>query len=122
MDRLWRGATVEAYGTGWGPTSPAIAPGMVPGSAAQLATAPSLTLGGETIPAAGILYAGVSPCCAGVYQVDFVVPSDAVAGDLPLVITVGGISSPASAYLVVGKQRGGRPERGSPVPLPSRRR
>jgi uncharacterized protein (TIGR03437 family) len=96
------GGTVEAYGTGWGATSPAIAPGMVPGSAAELAATPSLTLGGEAIPAADILYAGISPCCAGVYQVDFVVPGDAPAGNLPLVITVGGISSPSNAYLMVG--------------------
>lgn len=96
------GGTVEVYGTGWGATSPAVAPGMVPGSAAQLATPPSLTLGGEAIPAADILYAGISPCCAGVYQVDFVIPDDVPAGNLPLVITAGGISSPANAYLTVG--------------------
>ena len=95
------GATVEAYGTGWGATSPAIPPGTVPGTAAQLATPPSLTLGGESISAANILYAGISPCCAGLYQVDFIVPSDAPAGNLPLIITVNGISSPPSAYLTV---------------------
>jgi uncharacterized protein (TIGR03437 family) len=96
------GGTVEAYGTGWGATSPAVAPGTVPGSAAPLASAPSLTLGGEEIPAANILYAGLSPCCAGVYQVDFVLPSDITSGNLPLVITVSGISSPANAVLALG--------------------
>jgi uncharacterized protein (TIGR03437 family) len=96
------GATVEAYGTGWGATNPAVAPGAVPGAAAQLATLPSLTLGGEAIPVANILYAGLSPCCAGLYQVDFVIPNDVPSGNLPLVITVYGISSPGNAYLAVG--------------------
>jgi uncharacterized protein (TIGR03437 family) len=96
------GGIVEAYGTGWGATNPAVGPGAVPGVAAQLATLPSLTLGGEAIPVANILYAGLSPCCAGIYQVDFVIPNDIPSGNLPLVITVYGISSPGDAYLAVG--------------------
>ncbi len=97
------GGIVEAYGTGWGATSPAVAPGTVPGGATQLAALPSLMLGDEAVPAADILYAGLSPCCAGIYQVDFVVPGDVVPGSLPLTITVNGITSPANAYLVVGQ-------------------
>ena len=98
------GGIVEAYGTGWGGTNPAIAPGTLPGGAAQLALGMSMTLGGEAIPAANILYAGVSPCCAGIFQVDFVIPNDVPSGNLPLVITVNGISSPGNAFLVVGRE------------------
>ena len=98
------GGTVEAYGTGWGATSPAIAPGTVPGGATPLAALPSLTIGGEAVPAANILYAGLSPCCAGIYQLDFVIPNDVPAGKLPLILTVGAISSPGNTYLVVGGQ------------------
>ena len=100
---LVAGGIVEAYGTGWGATNPAMAPGAVPGIAAQLASMPSLFVGGEPIPPANILYAGLSPCCAGIYQVDFVLPAGIPNGNLPLVITVEwGISSPANAYLAVG--------------------
>jgi uncharacterized protein (TIGR03437 family) len=97
------GATVEAYGTGWGSTLPAVAPMTIPGAAAQLASGLTLTLGGTQVPAANILYAGVSPCCAGLYQVDFTVPSGTPSGNLPLVVTVNGVSSPPNAYLAVGR-------------------
>ena len=95
------GGIVEAYGTGWGVTIPAIPPGAIPGMAAQLAAPPALLLGGTSIPPANILYAGASPCCAGLYQVDFTLPAGTPSGTLPLVITIGGISSPASSYLTV---------------------
>lgn len=48
---------------------------MLPGAAGNLASPYSLALGGVTVPAANILYAGISPCCAGFYQIDFTVPS-----------------------------------------------
>jgi uncharacterized protein (TIGR03437 family) len=95
------GSMVEAFGTGWGATAPAIAPGSLPAAAAQLASTPGLTLGGVAIPAENIVYAGVSPCCAGLYQVDFTIPPGVAKGDQPLIITVDGISSPASAFLPV---------------------
>jgi uncharacterized protein (TIGR03437 family) len=98
------GGIAEVYGTGWGATNPAIVPGMVPGGTAQLASMPSLTLGSEAIPPQNILYAGLSPCCAGIYQVDFTLPDDVLPGNLPLIITVNGISSPSNAYLVVGSR------------------
>jgi uncharacterized protein (TIGR03437 family) len=95
------GSIVEAYGTGWGETSPAIPPGSLPAGPAQLTVLPAILLGGLPVPAANILYAGVSPCCAGLYQVDFTVPAGTPAGNLSLIITVDGISSPASAYITV---------------------
>lgn len=92
---------VEAYGTGWGATSPAIPAGTVPGVAAQLVAPVEMMLGGVPVPTGNILYAGISPCCAGLYQVDFTIPDGTPSGNLPLVITVDGISSPANAYLSV---------------------
>ena len=95
------GSTVEAYGTGWGATNPAIAPGVIPLAAAPLATAPALLLGGVPIPPANILYAGISPCCAGLYQLDFQVPSTVPLGAQSLIISINGISSPSNAYLTI---------------------
>jgi len=63
----------------------------------------SLTLGGTAIPSSDILYAGISPCCAGFYQVDFKVPPGTPSGALPLVITIAGFSSPPNAYIEVGQ-------------------
>jgi uncharacterized protein (TIGR03437 family) len=95
------GATVEAFGTGWGTTSPGVAAGSIPAVAAQLAEPPQITLGGLVVPAADVLYVGVSPCCAGLYQLDFTIPSGTPKGDQPLIITVDGVSSPANAFLTV---------------------
>ena len=86
---------IEVYGTGWGATSPTIPPGAVPGtSAAQLAAPMELMLGGVPVLAANILYAGISPCCAGLYQLDFTIPDGTPPGNLPLVITIDGSTSP----------------------------
>jgi uncharacterized protein (TIGR03437 family) len=95
------GAIVQAYGTGWGTTTPAFGLGVLPGSVGNLASAYSLTLGGVTVPPANILYAGISPCCAGFYQIDFTVPSDTPSGNQSLVITVAGEASPPGAYIAV---------------------
>jgi uncharacterized protein (TIGR03437 family) len=95
------GSMVEAYGTGWGGTSPAIPPGAIPGVAAQLTGTPVLLLGGIPVPPANIVYAGASPCCAGLYQVDFTLPTGTPSGNLPLMISVDGIASPPNAYLAV---------------------
>lgn len=95
------GDIIEAYGTGWGPTMPAFGLGVIPGAAATLSSAYSLTLGGTPVPAADILYAGVSPCCAGLYQLDFTVPAGTAGGNLPLVLTVAGEPSPPAAFIAV---------------------
>jgi uncharacterized protein (TIGR03437 family) len=95
------GTIVEAYGTGWGLTNPALGVGVIPGAAVTLASPYTLTLGGTNLPASSILYAGASPCCAGLYQVDFTVPAGTPSGNQPLVITVGGVPSASHAFIAV---------------------
>jgi uncharacterized protein (TIGR03437 family) len=60
----------------------------------------SLTLGGKPV---AVSYAGLSPDSAGLYQINFTVPSGLAAGNQPLVLTVDGISSPAQAYIAVSE-------------------
>ncbi|HTR36674.1 MAG TPA: hypothetical protein VMH80_12270 [Bryobacteraceae bacterium] len=95
------GDIVAAYGTGWGSTNPALGLGVIPGAAANLTLPYMLTLGGTALPEADILYAGASPCCAGLYQINFRVPAGTSSGNQPLVITVDGIPSPAHAFITV---------------------
>src|SRR5258707_1222614 len=40
------GESIVVFGTGLGPTSPALIPGQVPGEAANLVTLPQVTIGG----------------------------------------------------------------------------
>ncbi len=95
------GEIVEAYGTGWGATNPTIGLGVIPGGAVPLALPYSVTFGGVTVPSSSIIYAGASPCCAGLYQLDFTVPAGTSNGNQPLVINVGGVASPPQAYIAV---------------------
>jgi uncharacterized protein (TIGR03437 family) len=57
-------------------------------------------LGGKPV---AVSYAGLSPDSAGLYQINFTVPSGLAAGNQPLVLTVDGISSPAQAYIAVSE-------------------
>ena len=93
------GEVLTAFGVGWGPTTPANQPGAVDTVAAKLSSSSSLTLGGVPITPS---YVGLSPSFAGLYQVNFTVPSGLTAGNQPLVLKVDGISTSATAYITIG--------------------
>jgi uncharacterized protein (TIGR03437 family) len=96
------GDTIEAYGTGWGSTTPPFGLGVLPGAAGVLALPYTFTFAGTPLSASNILYAGVAPCCAGLYQLNFfTVPSGTPGGDQPLLLTVNGIASPPNAFLTM---------------------
>ena len=86
------GDTLYAYAVGLGPTSPATPTG-VPAAANPTATLPTLTVGGTS---AKVSFAGITN--PGVYQINFTVPPS-VQGTQPLVATIGGVSSAATATL-----------------------
>ena len=95
------GEFVTLYGTGFGPTEPAIAAGRIPGAAANLTNAVAFTVGGIAVPAQDVLYAGASPCCAGLYQFTVRLPADVPDGDATVTATVQGVSTPEGPYLTV---------------------
>ena len=61
----------------------------------------TVTLGGTALPAANILYVGLTPNDPGLYQLNILIPPGTPNGDLPLVITIGDTSSPPGAFLTV---------------------
>ncbi|HTS66770.1 MAG TPA: hypothetical protein VMH28_32320 [Candidatus Acidoferrales bacterium] len=92
-----RGNTIVVYLTGEGQTSPAGVTGKVTtvASAPPLTPAPLLlvavTIGGQP---ANYVYAGEAPgIVSGVMQLNVVIPTTVSAGDLPLVVSVGGVPS-----------------------------
>lgn len=95
------GSVVTIYATGFGATSPAFAPGELPGAAAPPVGAVEVSLGGVALSRQDVLYAGVTPGSAGLYQVNIKVPEGAPDGELPVTISVGGVASPAGGYLLV---------------------
>jgi adhesin/invasin len=83
------GETIVFYVAGMGLTSPGVASGIASPSTnlAVPIDTPALTLNGAPVPAANIIFAGLTPTLVGLYQVDFTVPANAPNGDLPLVLT-----------------------------------
>jgi uncharacterized protein (TIGR03437 family) len=94
------GGEMVIYASGLGPVSPAVAAGAAaPSDPPALTTSPvTVTIGGKP---AEVVFAGLSPGLAGVYQVNLVVPTDAPPGDsVELLLSVGGRTSPAVTVAV----------------------
>jgi uncharacterized protein (TIGR03437 family) len=109
---LIRGATFEpaaptnvvtVFMTGLANTSPSFAPGELPNVAARTVL-PVRAQIGET--AVDVIYAGVTPGFAGLYQVSFRVPAGLAAGDYPVTVQVGEFAdarlTPAGGFITVG--------------------
>ena len=71
---------------------------------ATVAAAAQVIFNGQTLPSSAVLYVGITPSSPGLYQLNFHVPPGTPDGDLPLTIQIGGIQSPAGAYLTVKAQ------------------
>jgi uncharacterized protein (TIGR03437 family) len=91
------GETVFIYGTGCGPTNPALIPGLVPTEAASLVRLPVVTIGGA---GATVISAGILPGVAGVYQIAVQVPANTPDGDQQVVVQVGTANSAATLMTV----------------------
>jgi uncharacterized protein (TIGR03437 family) len=90
------GDLVTLFGTGFGPTNPALADGVAGYTPTELATAVSVTIGGLH---AELLYAGlVSP---GLVQINVRVPEGIARGRAPVISSVGGVQSLVTAAIAV---------------------
>jgi uncharacterized protein (TIGR03437 family) len=97
------GDYVALYASGLGLTDPGFAPGVVPNQAAPTVVPVSVSLNGQPLAQADILYSGVAPGFPGVYQVNIRVPADTPGGNLPLSLTIDGMSTPGGTFLAVGQ-------------------
>ena len=95
------GELVTLFGTGFGAVEPPLESGQIPGAVATLANAVAFTVGGIAVPPEDVLYAGASPCCAGLYQFTLRVPPDVPNGDAAVMATVSGISTPQGPFITV---------------------
>lgn len=73
------GETVVLYATGVGPTDPAAIPNQIPQQAASVAPLSNFTLllNGAAVDPRQILYVGVTPTFAGLFQINLQIPVDA---------------------------------------------
>lgn len=89
------GETILLYGTGFGPTNPALATGQLVTTAEPLANAVQITIGGVAVTP---LFAGlVGP---GLYQFNVTVPN-VPNGDAKVAATIGGVSTQAGVTVAV---------------------
>jgi len=89
------GETIVLYGTGFGPTSPAIPNGMQVTTALLLVTEPTISIGGTNVPVA---FGGLTG--PGLYQFNVMVPATAPNGDVPVSAQLGALTTPSLAIPV----------------------
>ena len=95
------GDIVTLYATGLGLTNPPYTAGQLPAAAASLAGTFKMTVGTTALAASDVLYAGVAPGAAGLYQLNLHLPASTPSGNQPVQITVNGFTSPPGAYITV---------------------
>ncbi len=91
---------LSLFATGLGATNPSFQAGVLPDKIASTTTSVGVTVGGIT---ANVLYAGVAPGLAGLYQINIQVPANATDGDLPVQAAMNSVSTPAGAFITVKK-------------------
>ncbi len=90
------GDTITAYGIGFGPVTPPVAPGTV---VSQSNSIPNFSLSFGSTPAT-VTYAGLAPNAVGLYQFNIVVPQVA-DGDYQINVSVGAAQVTQTVYLTV---------------------
>jgi uncharacterized protein (TIGR03437 family) len=96
------GETIVVYACGLGRTLPNPAPGVIPLGTAVIQRLSDLNvyLGGTAVDPASILYAGLTPGSAGLYQIDLVLPGG-LDTDPEIRVAIADQSSPAGLKLAV---------------------
>jgi uncharacterized protein (TIGR03437 family) len=82
-----QGETIILYGTGFGPSEPAVPAGIASEKAVPLANRVTAQVGGID---AQVAFAGLAQGFVGLDQINVIIPDTAPDGDLPVVLTVGG--------------------------------
>jgi uncharacterized protein (TIGR03437 family) len=96
------GEIVSLFGTGFGDTSPSVPAGQLDAGIARLTNSITVMIGSVTLSSSDVLYAGLTPqSISGLYQFNVRVPASTPAGDIPVIITIGGFQTQAGATIPV---------------------
>ncbi len=86
------GDTLAIYCTGLGAVNPPVPPGTAATGPVSTVQTVTVQIGGQS---ASVIYSGLAPGFAGLYQVNAVVPAGIATGSqVPVVVSMGGLSSP----------------------------
>jgi len=98
------GDTVLLYGTGFGVTDPVYQVGELADALTKVRDPFTISIGGTTLAASDVLYAGIAPgSISGLFQFNVKIPASAPNGDLPVVVTIGSLSTQTGATIPVLK-------------------
>jgi uncharacterized protein (TIGR03437 family) len=93
------GEEIVLYGTGFGPTNPASPTGQLVTAPAKLANTVQFTIGGITVPASSVEFAGLVE--AGLYQFNVTVPASLKSGNAAVVAAIGGVQTQSGVSIPV---------------------
>lgn len=96
------GDVIILWGTGFGPTNPAVSAGIQTPADRTYSTANPVTVavGGA---GAQVFGAALAPGSAGLYQIAIQIPSSTPDGDIPIQASIGGFQSPDGVFITVQK-------------------
>ena len=97
------GDVVTLFMTGLGATDPAFQPGELPDRAGSTVLPVTVSIGGIDLAPGDVLYAGVAPTLAGVYQLNIRIPATTVDGDISVRVRIGNFTTPAGGFLTVSR-------------------
>ncbi len=112
------------FGAGFGLTDPDVQAGEIPQNVPEvqdnkflvpLVGDVSVTLGGMTLAGSpDLFYAGLSSCCAGLYEIIIKVPQVLPDGNHDVTAMIDGVSSPSGTFITVKTPSESAPGAGSP--------
>jgi len=94
------GDVIILWGTGFGATTPAVDPGVLPPSDQLASVANSIAVTVAGVPAT-VIGAALAPGNAGLYQIAVQIPTSVSDGDQPVMAQVSGLQSPSNVFLSV---------------------
>jgi len=98
--QLNQGDIALLFATGLGATQSPVAAGQIPSAADRVSAPVALFIGGQAVQASDLLYVGIAPGNAGLYQINVRIGSYIPPGDDAVVLIVGGVPAP-TAYLEI---------------------
>ena len=100
-NQIKRGDVISILAVGLGATNPPAVTGAqpTPGTLANCVTKPEVRVAGVAVVPD---FCGLAPGTVGVYQVNFKIPDGVASGKQSLLLTIGGISSPAVNITLAG--------------------